>query len=84
MPILACSTSFLLSLGVLGLLSEPLESAASAAQTTGKPGAELTSAPAAGRRLARPLAGTFPRAGRTCLVALRPSSSAAAQAPARP
>ena len=32
MPILACSTSFLLSLGVLGLLGESLESAASPAQ----------------------------------------------------
>ena len=79
MPILACSTSFLLSLGVLGLLGESLESAAGPAQPTGKPGAELAAAPAAGWRLAGPSAGTLPRTGRTCLVTFRPGGPEASR-----
>ena len=84
MPILACSTSFLLSLGVLGLLGEWPESAAGPAHPTSKPGAELTSAPATWGPLVRPLARPYLRARRPCLVVLRAGRPAAAQAPARP
>ena len=81
MPILACSTSFLLSLGVLGLLGESLESAAGPAQPTGNPGAELAAAPATWGPLIRPSARPYLRARRPCLVALRPVRPAAGQVP---
>ena len=84
MPILACSTSFLLSLGVLGLLGESLENAAGPARATGKPDVGLASAPATWEPLVRPSARPFLRARRPYLATLRPGRPAAGQAAKRP
>ena len=84
MPILACSTSFLLSLGVLGLLGESLENNAGPAHPTGKPNAELAAAPAPWRPLVRPSARPFLRARRPYLATARPGCPAGGQAPTRP